>query len=521
MQLKRLFAFDVFIFVSAWLLLFMAGQSKLFRDPGTFAHTVFGEHILESGHLIYQDSFSFTRIGEIWIAQQWLGECIMAAVHRFAGIDGLLTVTVTLVALLYASLAARIERSGMNLVLGSLILALSLAASSHHIHVRPHIVTILFMTLAYSKLCDVETGRKSIISLFWLIPVFVIWANIHGGILGVLFTLLITAAGWTLACLLGLKSPLQSKKALASLWAVVLLGFATPLVNPYGLKLPSTWLDIMGSGAVSQLIQEHASIFTLLQHGDTKSYITLSALLCLGLLYAALLTGTDQKDRRVTWFIPLVWVILSLSRIRHAPLFTMMAVVAIVEMFPYCRWVRSLGNKGLVTFRVRDIACEARDGAAIRYLLAAVLTVVALIAFSGSAQLPSTAQKWVKLDGSHWPIEILPELQAIEKSRPRGTPIFNDMLFGGFLIYHTPGFRVFIDDRCELYGDEFIMKYVKAERSDVETWVETYRFELALLLPDSNYRIYFEGNPDWRVVKRGPSAVLYQKRRDGNPAADG
>ena len=38
------------------------------------------------------------------------------------------------------------------------------------------------------------------------------------------------------------------------------------------------------------------------------------------------------------------------------------------------------------------------------------------------------------------------------------------MLFGGFLIYHTPGFRVFIDDRCELYGDEFMVKYVKAGR---------------------------------------------------------
>ncbi len=106
------------------------------------------------------------------------------------------------------------------------------------------------------------------------------------------------------------------------------------------------------------------------------------------------------------------------------------------------------------------------------------MTGVALIVFHGSAQLPSTEQKWVKLDGAHWPIEILPELQAIEKSRPRGTPIFNDMLFGGFLIYHTPGLRVFIDDRCELYGDEFMIKYVKAERSDYEAWGKAYRFDL-------------------------------------------
>ena len=100
MKLKSIFGFHAWIFFSVWLLLFMAGKSKLFRDPGTFSHTVFGEHILDTGHLIYQDSFSFTHFGEPWIAQQWLGECIMAAIQRLAGLDGLLVVTVSLIALL-------------------------------------------------------------------------------------------------------------------------------------------------------------------------------------------------------------------------------------------------------------------------------------------------------------------------------------------------------------------------------------------------------------------------------------
>jgi hypothetical protein len=377
------------------------------------------------------------------------------------------------------------------------------------------------MTLTYSKLCDVDAGKISHKSLFWLIPMFVIWSNIHGGALGGLFTLLIAAAGWTQACRLGLTSPLPDKKALIHLWVIMLLCFATPLVNPYGLKLPATWMDIMGSDAVSQLIQEHASVVTLLYYGETSSYVTISLLLCLGLFYSALLVGNDQKVRRVTWYIPLVWFFLALCRIRHAPLFAMMAVVAIAEMFPYCRWVRSLGDRGLTTFRMKDVAHEMSARSVSRYLLPAVMTGVALIAFHGSAQLPSTTQKWVKLDGVHWPIEILPELQAIEKSRPRGTPIFNDMLFGGFLIYHTPGLRVFIDDRCELYGDEFMIKYVKADRSDYEAWEKVYRFDLALLSPDSNYRKYFEGNPDWRIVKRCRAAILYQKRHNGNPDAYG
>ena len=108
MKRRTIFGFDTMIFGSVWLLLFVAGRDRLFRDPGSFAHTVIGERILDTGHLIDRDPFSFTRFGEPWIAQQWLGECIMAVVHRMAGLDGLLVVTVTLIALLYANLAARI-----------------------------------------------------------------------------------------------------------------------------------------------------------------------------------------------------------------------------------------------------------------------------------------------------------------------------------------------------------------------------------------------------------------------------
>ena len=118
MQPKRSFAFEICVFVSVWLLLFLAGQSRLFRDPGSFSHTTIGADILDTGKLIQQDVFSFTRFGEPWIAQQWLGEVIMAVVHRIAGLDGLLVVTVSLIALLWSGLALRIERAGMNLLPG-------------------------------------------------------------------------------------------------------------------------------------------------------------------------------------------------------------------------------------------------------------------------------------------------------------------------------------------------------------------------------------------------------------------
>lgn len=510
MKVKKIFSFHTCIFGAVWILLFIVGQSKLFRDPGSFSHTAIGAYILDTGYLIRGDIFSFTRFGEPWIAQQWLGECIMAIIERLAGFDGLLVLTASLIAFIYSYMALRIERSGVNLVLGTFILMFSLAASSHHFHVRPHIATIFFMVIVYSHLCDIESGRKGISTLWWLIPIFIIWSNIHGGALGGLFTIFIVASGWTVTSLLGLKNPF-STKSLIFLWCIIILCFISPFLNPYGLELPATWLTIMRSGAIAQLIQEHASVVTLLHQGDASSYITISMLVCFGLFYLALLMGVERKNQRITWYIPLVWFLLSMSRIRHAPLFAMMAVVAIAEIFPYCRWVLNFGERGAVTFQVRDVDQETKAQSFPLYLIPAIITAIALIAFHSSAQLPTTSQRFVKLDPTYWPVEILPELKAIERYNPQGAPIFNELLFGGFLIYHKPGLRVFIDDRCELYGDDLLKKYVKADRSDFESWEKLYNFNIALLAPYSKYRKYLEDNTNWHVIKRTRSAILYRK----------
>src|SRR5438477_12300087 len=100
------------LFLAIWLLLMIGGRSRFFRDPGTFWHTVVGEQMLTTGKLIYQDTFSFTFAGQPWSPHQWLGECLMALVHRVGGLDGLLLVTVACLAGLYTWLACRLMRSG-------------------------------------------------------------------------------------------------------------------------------------------------------------------------------------------------------------------------------------------------------------------------------------------------------------------------------------------------------------------------------------------------------------------------
>jgi hypothetical protein len=86
------------------------------------------------------------------------------------------------------------------------------------------------------------------------------------------------------------------------------------------------------------------------------------------------------------------------------------------------------------------------------------------------------------------------------------------MIYGGFLIYHTPRLRVFIDDRWELYRDEFVFAYLNAGPDEFREWEKKYSFEIALVHPSSKFTKYLDADKSWYVIKRAEAGVLYKKQ---------
>ena len=168
--------------------------------------------MLFSHSLLDTDPFSFTFGGRPWIPHQWLGECIMALVDAFGGLDSLLLATATVLACLYTWLAHRLLRSGLHWLPTTFLVMLTVAASATHLHVRPHIGTIVCFGVTYSFLCDFESGRIGLSRLWWLVPLFLIWSNIHGGALGGLATMVLALVGWCGSKLVGLESPIRVRQ---------------------------------------------------------------------------------------------------------------------------------------------------------------------------------------------------------------------------------------------------------------------------------------------------------------------
>ncbi len=499
---------QVWFFLVLWPGLMILGRSQLFRDPGTFWHVVVGERMLASHLLPWADSFSFTCAGRPWIAQWWLADVVLAIVHKISGIDGLLLLTSTALACLYAWVAHRLMTAGLHWLLAALFAAMAIAASSYHFHPRPHLVTIVFLGITFAALCDFEAGRLPLRRLIWLVPLYVIWTNAHGGMVGGVVTIALFAVGRFVTRWRGPGASLRDHEPWA-LFALVLLCGLTAIVNPYGLALPRDWFALMTSPVLPRLIDEHRP---LLVHRSGLMVLPLAG------LYLAVWLGTLPRRASITGLIPLFWLAMAFSRIRNGPLFAIVAVIALADLFPRSCWAAWLIRRGSDLFQP-PVPVPLRGARRAKFAPRPALIPIALVLATlglqmGGVRMPVLGRGWARLDPAVWPVDLLPELKAYERSVPDGTPIFNEMVFGGFLIYHTPGLRVFIDDRCELYGDEGLLCYANSlehEPARLDRWAARYGFQFALTQAGSGFDRYLRTAPGWTLVRATPPASLYRR----------
>src|SRR5262249_24178998 len=184
--------------------------------------------------------------------------------------------------------------------------------------------------ITVARLVDFEAGRISWRGLLWLLPVFVLWANLHMAVLGGLGTLGLTAVGWCLAWLIGANTPVRSWQDVFGPAGLCVLAGLTLLVNPYGIGLFTTLRGLLGSPIVHQYMIEHP-------HLDWHNPYQLTVPL-FGLVYLLALSNLRSwRTFQVTWALPAVWLLLSIDRVRHCPLFAITTAIVLIEVLPHTR----------------------------------------------------------------------------------------------------------------------------------------------------------------------------------------
>ena len=141
---------DFFFFCAlAWM--FMAsdtGWQALLRDGDTGIHIRIGDLILASHHVPTVDPFSFSKPGQTWYAHEWLTEVIYAGLVRAGGLKALVLFTGVLLALYNTALLVDMLKRGANSLVAIALVLAGTNAASIHFHTRPHVFTLLFLTLS-------------------------------------------------------------------------------------------------------------------------------------------------------------------------------------------------------------------------------------------------------------------------------------------------------------------------------------------------------------------------------------
>jgi hypothetical protein len=478
----------------------VAGRTKILNDADTLWHIAVGRITLDSG-LITQDSFSFTRNGEWWVANQWLAECMLAVADSLGGFDGVLVLTATVLIVTYLALAYRWLMRGFDPLLTLAFLAIVLSASAYTINARPHIVSIGLLGLTFALLRDVEDERRSPARLAWLIPIFVLWSNLHGGVLGGLGTFGLVAAGWTVQWFLGVEAPVRTGRDVGLLWLCV-AGCGLALVaTPYGTGSLQAWISIM-SMSLPELIIEHAPLHPVSIQG------MLVVVLCI--LYLVALCATSGAWSRLTFWLPPIWFVLACLRIRHAPLFAIVAGIAMADLLPQSRLAPWLERRRWLSDH-RFYMSAVRMAATVLLMTAPLLGAAVWLKHVGS--LPLIGAQWASPTPQAWPGDLIAPLTTYAEGQPDATSVFNEPILGGFLIYKFPKVRIFVDGRCELYGETFLRDVVAAWRDPrrVRLWQREFDFRAALIAADSPLRSYFDESDQWRLIAEGRTAMFYRR----------
>jgi hypothetical protein len=222
-------------------------------DPDLWWHLRLGQWIADNHSVAHTELFSYTAAGAAQVDHEWLAELLFSWVHNAVGLAGLAVAVglVTWSGLLALAWTAR-QRGAGGFSTG-LVLLLGAKAIQPVTGTRPQMLT--FALLCWSLLLLDRHLRRGGRGIWLLMPLFLLWANLHAGF--------VVALGILAVALLASAADARWRHAVATvprrrhlLAAVVLAACAAvALVNPNGPDLYR--FALLGSDpSAHQLIQE-------------------------------------------------------------------------------------------------------------------------------------------------------------------------------------------------------------------------------------------------------------------------
>ena len=484
-----------FLAILVWLFMSAgaAGWEGLLGDADAGWHIRTGEYILDHHTVPRHDLYSFSKPDAPWYAWEWLTDVLYGGLHRVAGLKGIVLFAAVLIALFAFSLIRRmIRQEGAHLFMALLVALLGVGGSSMHFLARPHLLTLVLLSLSMA-LIEADRVRPSS-RIWWLVPLTLVWTNLHGGFLALIVVLGVAAVGSAVEAWLGCGT-LRAAVRYAQL---TLACAAASLVNPYGWNLHLHVAEYMRSDWIRNAVQEFQS-----PAFRSENMLQFEALLLLGLIVA----GAQFRRFKIVeglWIV--VWAHMALGSVRHAPIFiTVSAPILAAQLSLWWNGWTAAAKKSSLPGILNLMAADALKG--FRRTSAWPAVAVAALVLLGPPFNSITKIKWPRdFPSVMFPVKMVHDhSDLILRSR-----VLTTDQWGDYLIYVNPAQKVFIDGRSDFYGPEIGNDYIRLTNGawDWRQLLDKYRFNLVLLPVESALTQILKLTPDWRVLDDDGTRIL-------------
>ena len=487
--------FFLAIFVWVFMSSGAAGWQGLLADADVGWHIRTGQWILQHHNVPHHDLYSFSKPGATWYAWEWLTDVIDGSLYSLAGLKGIVLMAGVVIAVFATTLIRRMVWRGVHLFVAMTVALMGVGSASIHFLARPHIFTLLLLSIS---IWMIEADRREQTRrIWWLVPMTVVWTNLHGGFLSLIAALGLAAVGSAIEAWMGPRN-WQSAIRYALLAGAC---SAASLVNPYGYQLHIHVIEYLRSDWIRNVIQEFQS-----PSFRDENMMQFEALLFAGLMVAGMLF---RRRRVVEGLWILVFANMALSSVRHVPVFVTVTVPIIAaEITDWWKQWTAGARKASLLGILNQMAADSISG--FRRTSAWPAMVVVVLIFLGNP-VP-------------WPKDFPEQTVPVKMIHEHEADILNQRVlttdqWADYLIYLNPNQKVFVDGRSDFYGPEIGNQYIRLINGqwDWAQLLEKYQFTSALVPVESAIAQLLKLRPDWRVVEDDGRRILLVHRNTSVP----
>jgi tetratricopeptide (TPR) repeat protein len=511
--------------ISWWLFILVAVvlSFKSLTEPDIWWMLRTGDWIWAEKSIPTVDVFSYTHEGVAWINVKWLFEVLIATFSALFGAESVLLlqamVTVSIIYLAYAQSRAQMLRlvSGYSQERHKLAFLwwgiLALMAIDFRLIGRPEMISHLF-TMAYLLIFAQYEQTRNPKQLVWLIPIQILWANMHEAFgIGMVLMLIFLSGEWLRYGLGRFRAAFADAMPLKAS-AFVLIACLSVALHPYGLSMIAHPFNIFGQLQENKFTTELANVFSPL-YWQVESYLNLLFLLSavVGMLLAARRQQGAWLDKLLTTISPSQILIfgalfyLSLTAYRNIPFF----------IFASWSWSSFVGYSLIQSRLVQRFGDKFVATKVIAISLGLYIGVISGVYHQ--YWRGEKSQYGLQVLSSHNPIGAA---EFIAENKLQKTRAYADYLTSSYLLWRlSPDFRTYIDLRdLDIFPSSFFQTFaattVMPEAYQKED--STYNFNYAVVYRPqfSGLHYYLSHSEQYDLVFIDPIAAIYVKNTSEN-----